>query len=338
MANMAKEELTVYQLRAMDYEYASRFAQLVSASVMKILDETDDLQVRENALQWRMWAMPQARAAAFDQDPFAGLLELWVLAAQQRHYLTEGAGKGWFGDQQGHARDTAQHLVREVEALAAEVIPEDALQAMTNVVHEWVDEHPIEGQLFVRPTARADLASFFSEEHHGGLKAMGSMEETVRDMSDRMTILSVQAPFEARWHAEYLVEALFEERVHDRIDSMVGSMQEMTAFLDTFEGSLSAQTQALLEGIERERTTVFDAVERERIEVLAAIENERQTILENLDSQLNSTAAKLDEVGRGLIDHFFVRLIEVLVVIGIVAVLTVLLVLAVVRRRGKNDD
>ena len=30
MANMAKDDLTVYQLRAMDYEYASRFAQLVS--------------------------------------------------------------------------------------------------------------------------------------------------------------------------------------------------------------------------------------------------------------------------------------------------------------------
>ena len=36
MANMAKDDLTVYQLRAMDYEYASRFAQLVSAAVSDI--------------------------------------------------------------------------------------------------------------------------------------------------------------------------------------------------------------------------------------------------------------------------------------------------------------
>ena len=41
-------------------------------------------------------------------------------------------------------------------------------------------------------------------------------------------------------------------------------MSEMTGFLDTFEGTLSAQTSALLAGIEQERITVFDAVEEER--------------------------------------------------------------------------
>ena len=37
MANMARDDLTVYQLRAMDYEYAARFAQLVSAAASDII-------------------------------------------------------------------------------------------------------------------------------------------------------------------------------------------------------------------------------------------------------------------------------------------------------------
>jgi hypothetical protein len=197
-----------------------------------------------------------------------------------------------------------------------------------------VDGHPIEGQLFVRPTARADLASLVSKEKHGGLKAVGSMEETLRDMSDRMTILSLQAPLEVRWQAEYLVESLFEDRVQHRIDSMVDSMSEMTGFLETFEGTLSAQTGALLQGIERERITVFEAVEGERVAIVAAIENERDSILNELDSQLATTTAKMDAVGRGLIDHFFLRLIEVLAVMGVAVFLMVLLVLFVLRRRG----
>ena len=92
MANMAKEEVTVYQLRAMDYEYAasspnsSRRASWISSR------ERTTRAVREHAYQWRMWAMPQARAAAFDQDPFAGLIELWVLSEQQRPVLRRRGG------------------------------------------------------------------------------------------------------------------------------------------------------------------------------------------------------------------------------------------------------
>ena len=66
---------------------------------------------------------------------------------------------------------------------------------------------------------------------------------------------------------------------------------------------------------------------------MAAIGDERDAILSELDSQLATTSAKLDTVGRGLIDHFFIRLIEVLVVIGVVLFLMVLLVLFVVRKR-----
>jgi hypothetical protein len=217
--------------------------------------------------------------------------------------------------------------------IASNVMSGNEFERMQEVVADWVDAHPIEGKLFVRPSARADLATLVSPEQHGGLKAMGSMEETLRDMGDRMTILTVQTPVEVRWQAEYLVQALFEERVHGRIDSMVNSMSEMTGFLDTFEGTLSAQTRALLQGIEKERMTVFDAVEEERDAIVAAIGDERDAILGELDSQLATTTAKLDTVGRGLIDHFFIRLVEVLVVMGVVLFLMVLLVLFVLRKR-----
>jgi hypothetical protein len=157
------------------------------------------------------------------------------------------------------------------------------------------------------------------------------MEETLRDLTDRMTILTVQMPVEARWQAEYLTHHLFEERVQGRADAIVDAMGEMTDFLGEFESTLAAQTTALLDGFARERVAVFDAVGEERTEILAAIEEERTSIAAKLDEQLISATAELDDVGRGLIDHFFVRLIEVLAVAGVVMILTVLLVLVVLR-------
>ena len=97
MANTAKDEITVYQLRALDYEYASQFGQLVAACVESITASGIDDATRHHAHQWRLWAAPQARFAAFDQDPVAGVVELWVLAVQQNDFFRDGTGKDWFG-------------------------------------------------------------------------------------------------------------------------------------------------------------------------------------------------------------------------------------------------
>jgi hypothetical protein len=338
MAQMAKDEYTVYQLRAMDYEYASRFAGLVAASSSEIVGTSDDPRVRERALRWRTWAMPQARSAAFDQDPFAGLIELWLLSRQQHHFFTEGGGSDWFGAQQEIARGTTLDLQEESHALLSRVISESELDRVTDAGNEWVANHPIEGELAIRPTGRADLASLVPEVQHGGLQAVGDMEETLSDLSDRITILSAQTPVAVRWQAEYLVESVLEEHVEGRIDSMLGSIDEVSRFLGEFEDTLSAQTQMLLAGIEQERITVFTAVEAERQSIVEAIELERESILDALNNQLRATTAELDEVGRGLIDHFFVRLVEVLLAIGAFVLLLVGLVLLALRKRSNRAD
>jgi hypothetical protein len=63
---------------------------------------------------------------------------------------------------------------------------------------------------------------------------------------------------------------------------------------------------------------------------LAAIAEERASVMDKLDEQLLSATTELDQVGRGLIDHFFIRLIEVLAV--------VLLVIVVLRRRRSSGS
>jgi MYXO-CTERM domain-containing protein len=338
MANMVKDDVTVTRLRAINYQYAAHFAQLVAMCVQEIVAQNNDPQAQQRAYQWRMWASPQARAAAFDQDPFVGLLELWILAAQQRRYFTEGGGKTYFGDQQGCALDTTRELEEEARRLIATIVPEEKRDTLYENGRTWVDQHPIEGQLFVRATARADLAGLVPDAKQGGLKAVASLEETFRDLNDRITILTVQMPVEARWQAEYLTNSLFEERVQEPTESMLDAMETMVDFLDELEPILAAQTNALLAGVTAERIAVFDAVEAERTEILAAIEEESGSIMGELDAQLLSATTKLDQAGRGLIDHFFVRLIEVLAAVGVASFLTVLLVLVVLRRRKSSND
>ena len=331
MANMAKKEITVSQLRAIDYEYAARFGHAVAASAHEIVTETEDADVVEHALRWRMWAMPQARAAAFAQDPLTALIELWILASQQHQFFAVGEGKTWFGAQQQHALATTEHLQEKAELLMAQTMSADALRAIQEKKRDWIESHPIEGKLVARPTARADLANLVPPRHGGTFQAAASIQESVGDMNDRITILTEQAPVEARWQAEYLVASLFEERLYHDMDVVVGSLSTMTEFLDTFEETAATQTAAIFEGIRGERIMVFDAIERERAEILAAIALERQVVLGSVDTQLSKATADIDELtrglidegtaelktaGRDLIDHFFVRLLQFLVIVA----------------------
>ena len=163
------------------------------------------------------------------------------------------------------------------------------------------------------------------------------MQESLGDMNDRITILTDQAPTEARWQAEYLVASLFDDRLYgEHLDTVVGSLDRMTGFLDSFEETTERQTAAIFDGIESERVMIFDAIERERAEILTALADEREAILSGVDSQLSSTTSSIDEVargliddttdeldgvGRGLIDHFFIRLAQFVVIIGLGALL-----------------
>ncbi|MCZ6805946.1 MAG: hypothetical protein O7F08_03270 [Deltaproteobacteria bacterium] len=333
MADMASEDVSVTELRAADYEFASRFGQLVSKCALDIIEESQDWEIQKRALIWRMYTAPQARAAAFNQDPFAGLLELWALAGQQRALFTEGEGKDAFGDHQACVTATAIQLEQEAEELAAKVMPEQNVDRVKQRVAEWVAAHPIEGRLFVRPTARADLAALVHVEGQGGLKAVASMEETLRDLNDRLSILSVQMPFEARWQAEYLIHSLFEERLTEPTDTLVESMNAITAFLGEFETALGNQTTRLLDAFSLEREAAFVAIEEERKQILEALEGERVAVLDSVDAQVDEALSRFELTGRGLIDHFFGRLIGILVAIGIFIFIIVAVLIGALRSR-----
>jgi len=338
MANMAQQDVTVPQLRALDYEYAARFGQLVSTTVLDIVEVSDELEVFDRAYQWQMWATAQARGASFDRDPFAGMLELWALAGQQRKHFTEGGGKDAFAGQQAMAVQTSERLERDIREIASSVMEPETFEDLSAKVDAWVDRNPIEGRLFMRPTARADLAALVPAEKQGGLKAVGSIEDQFRDLNDRLGILTTQLPAEARWQVEYVTNSLFEERLEAPIDELVVTLENVNGFLDELDGMVDGQVSTLLGAVETERLAVFEAIAEERAMVLTAVEQERISVMNELDSQLVTVTAKLNDVGKGLIDHFFVRLIEVLAVVGVATILTVLLVLLVLRKRHSSDD
>lgn len=331
MTSFAKNDVSVTQLRAIDYEFASRFSQLVTKCVNEILDETDDEEIQRRALMWRMYASPEARTAAFNQDPLAGLLELWALAGQQDQYFSIGDGYAFLGDANPCVVATSGQLYAEAEDLAMEVVPVNAFPQMQERVQDWVEANPIEGEFYVRPTAQAGLAALVGRDIEGGLKAVGNMEETLRDLNDRLAILSVQLPTEARWQAEFLIRELFDDQVAGPVSSMGRTLDRLARFLDEFEDAIHTQTSRLLAGFSSEREAAFAALEAERNRVFDSFDDQRASLFDSVDEEIDETITRVEEVGIGMIDYFFERLIAVLIGIGVFSVILVLIVIGALR-------
>ncbi|MEM7436681.1 MAG: hypothetical protein AAF436_16115 [Myxococcota bacterium] len=336
MDTFVRRDVSVTQLRATDYEFASRFSQLVTKCANEILQQEVDEETTRRALMWRLYASPQARSAAFNQDPLAGLLELWALAGQQAQYFTEGDGHSFFGEPYPCVERTALQLYAEAEALNENVLEPREFVSMKARVDEWVAGHPIEGELFVRPTAQAGLAALVGRDIEGGLKAVGNMEETLRDLNDRIAILSVQLPTEARWQADYLVRELFDEHIAGPARSVVETLRPISSLPERFETTISAQTTRLLAGLTREREAAFESFQVERDLFVEALDRERVSLFESVDTEIDETLEQLEEVGLGLIDHFFERLIGVLIAMGVFIFILVAIVVGALSRRTRG--
>ncbi|MGB5812499.1 MAG: hypothetical protein WBG86_18320 [Polyangiales bacterium] len=334
MAAAAKSEIGVSELRAIDYEFASRFGQRVAKCVDRIFTDgnVEGVAAQREALQWRIFASEQSRSAAFNQDPLAGLLELWALAGQQDEYFRLGDGRE-FANRHECVASTAARLRSDARNVAASVLGDDRFQEFEKRVDGWIDTHPIEGQLFVRPTAQAELAALVGADLKGGLKAVGSMDETLRDVNDRIAILSVQLPTEARWQADYLVHELFAEHLEGPTKSVTESMTGIAAFLEEFDTSLQSQTTRLLEGFARGRDVVFESLETERARTIESLQSAKASVFDAIDTEVDEAVERFEEAGLGLIDHFFDRLVGVLIAIGVFIFVMVLILVGALRRR-----
>jgi hypothetical protein len=190
------------------------------------------------------------------------------------------------------------------------------------------------------------------------------MAARVDDLARLATVLTRELPQMIRWEAELLIgEEL--ASLADSVDRLAGVAEQMPALFER-------ESQALTEVIREERTVLLASIDQQRIATIEALRDERialteflraerVAVLEGVDQQRLGTLAALgeeraalfDEFGDGrreaieevaeslvgtpeivrqIVDHFFIRVVQ----IG--AVLIALIVLVYVGRRTLVRD
>ena len=162
--------ISAYELRDRLNIFAVRFSNSVERAADKIISKSNDPKIKENALLWKMNAIPAANQAIFLSDPMAALIDISALCIQMNNFLTGGNGKELFGELQYIASDATELLnddVLKIWSVARGRVEFDSLEIATSPIKEWARENPIEDISFLRPSVSDTLFSIWS----GGILA-----------------------------------------------------------------------------------------------------------------------------------------------------------------------
>lgn len=146
----------------------------------------------------------------------------------------------------------------------------------------------------------------------GGLRSVAQLDETARDLSDRLTIYAEMIPQLARWNGELLLvesrrRSLEEPFANlDSIDTGVHEVADdvgtVTDFVAETPKLIGSEREILLAALERERLVLFESVDRQRVETLRILQAERQAVLDSIEAMRRDSFADLGrEVDRSLV-------------------------------------
>jgi hypothetical protein len=299
-------------------QYANRFAGDVVWASDRIGAQSKDIDVRRNAILWKMNAIPAVRAAAFNTDPVAGLVDAWALALEMRAFLDGGAGGSAFGEGQPIAIETCAALARDVEDLAIRLMGGEDPEGARKAVETWAAEHPMRDMSFIRESTATLTVGLVGEKPGGAFAAVESMEEQMEELTYRLSVIAGWLPTRIDAQVELMMlDATGGEGLHPtlarfaKLEATVARLAEVAermpetiaaaadrqreAAVDAFGKIADAQVGRLSEQFDRQRAGLQAFAHEERGAVMMEVERHRDAVLKALDGTTERAFARIDE-------------------------------------------
>jgi hypothetical protein len=214
-------------------------------------------------------------------------------------------------------------------------------------IRQFAAENPLGNPYFFRHSPVELLAKYLGQDQVSGLQAVGSMTELMEDMSQRLNTYSELLPRAGRWQAELMLAELSDpERsaIYLEILNQLEAMETLNAFLLNAPNLVDEQRDILLEAVDRQRIAFEAALERYVAgatgEILAGLTPEREAAMADLerilhaeigdavtrlDGSISQAVVDIDGALVRAVDQLFVRLLQLVAIVGVVVALLVLL-------------
>lgn len=127
-------------------QFEDTFEATIREATERIVAVQPDRRTRRLALVWQMRLIPMARDALGQNDPVHSLLDSWALCVRQHDFFDHGDGGELFGEHQSIAREAAARSLRDVERIAALILPAETLSRTRPVIDDLARQFPLRGE------------------------------------------------------------------------------------------------------------------------------------------------------------------------------------------------
>jgi hypothetical protein len=293
-------DMTTSELRLRVRSLAMPIVSRVETASNRIIATSPDPAVRNAALLWKIEAVPIVYESILNPDPLIAMLDTWVFVIQMRDYFEKGPGRSALGKSYRIAVDTCDDINRMILAFAREIKP----GITGEKVLAWAQSHPITGSISGRASAEMVYARELAEKDMDAFAAAGAAVEGLNDLTLRIDLYSAFLPKAARWQVELLLSDI---RVKEQLQTLTTDVARIA--------SVERLTE-LAEGIP------------------ALVSQEREIALMEIQAYSNRLSQDLEERSRRIIDHVFLRALQLIGVVALVLFICVFILIRAMRRRG----
>lgn len=365
--NKSATELRIYR-----DDLAFVFTGTIEQSADHIMAASSDNEIKRHALLWKINGIPAAYRGLFQPDPAIAIIDIWAFSMQMVDYFERGSGKADFGQWHSIARDASRKVETRIMETVASFTPDVDISPWQLKIQAWVSEHPIERDFIFRDTVAPQLASIIGDQAMDALQTVGNMAVSMEELGDQVSTYMNMLTKQARWQAELMISESANRRDIEgglaMLAELAASVNRLSPIAEQLPGLIASEREAFLGTLQQERIEVLSDIERQRLETMSfltrerstiiddlkserqllveILQAERTTILQSIDAQRVAAFAEFESTGNRmlkkaqnqseqLIDHVFIRMLQ-LIAISLLG--TVVLFVLLGRLKGKRKE
>lgn len=280
-------ELSPLELRETMNDFFYRFERSITESADSIIRASSDSRIDQEALIWKMNAIPVANGSIYNNDPFLGYIDVAVFTYQMKLFFEEGKGKDLFGEHQKIAIQTLDMLWEEILNIGRDLVPDKDISEGRKLVIEFAEKNPITSSYFVRKSTIPLMTQIQTVEKVTFKGLAVDMSQSLDGLRSQVSSYMEVLPKQVRWEAEYLLNnTLNNPELSSRIDSLSRLLERSVLFIESSPELIGDQREAAFEDIRAERVAVLQAIRQERAIVLEELKSERAIIIGELSEEL----------------------------------------------------
>lgn len=286
-----------------DYENNLRMAtrgfhQILQSEIIQaadsIVNETNDMKTKINAVRWKLNVTRAATAAALKSVPEFSAVELWVLCENISKQLKVSPDSVLFGNQTPIARHVFQRLDSLYIKQLVETMPKERFTLMSEFVNQYC-ENTSSYDYSRLSEISSKWVEYLKEKGIPFKRTVGSVSEVIVDAGDRMEKYADQASRGLSFNKEILEYRLEQDSVYLNLSEQLNDMNhDFERMVIMMEGlpevsqcmidSLGQQAQQMMTLMNFMVNETFKNFDYQRTEMQRYISKERENVMKEMKS------------------------------------------------------